>query len=198
MRRLMLLMLGLLMLLACGLSSTAPATPTRVPLMPTTASTARPTRPPVGAQTPPTKPPLADEPLATLGSSSSTALDRVVDDFSDPGSGWDVTSSQKGSVGYVDGAYLIQVNEVDYSLWANPDHTFDDVFAVVDTQLTADSAPADMGVICRYQDADNFIYGDITSDGFYGINQVKAGDLSILTGGGKLQSSDVIQQGARA
>jgi hypothetical protein len=44
----------------------------------------------------------------------------------------------------------------------------------------------------------NFIYGEITSDGYYGISQVKDGDLSILTGGGKLQPSDVILQDAQA
>ncbi len=198
MRRLMLLMLGLLMLLACSLSSTAPATPTRVPLLPTTESTARPTRPPVGKQTAPTEPPPTDEPLATLGSSSSATLDNLVDDFSDPGSGWDINSDKEGSVGYENGAYVIRVNEVDYSLWANPGQTFGDVFAVVDAQLAEDSAPADMGVICRYQDAKNFIQGEITSDGFYGINQVKDGDLSVLTGGGKLQRSDAIRTGSRA
>ena len=110
-----------------------------------------------------------------------------MDDFSDPGSGWDISSGKEGSVGYENGEYVIQVDEVDYSLWANPGQTFGDVFVDVMTQLADGSPPADMGVICRYQDAGNFIYGDITSDGFYGISQMKNGELSILTGGGKLQ-----------
>lgn len=195
MRRLMLL-LGLLTLLACSLSSTVPATPTRVPLLPTTESTVKPTRPPVGNRIIPTEPPITDAPLATLESPPAT-LDGLVDDFSDPGSGWDINSDTEGSVGYENGAYVIQVDQADYSLWANPGQTFGDVVAAVDAQLAEGSVPADMGVICRYQDADNFIYGDVTSDGFYGISQVKDGDLSVLTGGGKLQPSDAIHQGTR-
>lgn len=201
MRQLALLLSGLAMLLACSLSSTTPAippTPTRVPLLPTTESTAKPTRPPVGATALPTETPAADEPLATLESSSSSTSDRFVDDFSDPGSGWDDTSGKEGAVGYENGEYVIQVDEVDYSLWANPGRTFEDVLVSVTMQPAADSAPTDMGAICRYQDADNFIYGEITSDGFYGITQMKNGDLSVLTGGGKLQSSDVVHKDTRA
>lgn len=196
MRQLALLLSGLVMLLACSLSSTAPATPTRVPLLPTTASTARPTRPPVGAQTLPTKA-SGDEPLATLEPSSAT-LDGLFDDFSDPDSGWDVGSGDAGAVGYTDGEYVIRVDEVDYSLWANPGVTFDDVVVGVTMQLDANSAPSDMGAICRYEDADNFIYGEITSDGFYGITQIKDGDLRVLTGGGKLQANDSIRQDTRS
>ena len=71
MRRLALLLSGFLMLLACSLSSTAPtasSTPTRVPLLPTAGSIAKPTRPPVGAQSLPTEPSATAEPLATLES----------------------------------------------------------------------------------------------------------------------------------
>ncbi len=200
MRQLALVLSGLVMLLACSLSSAvpaAPATPTRVPLLPTMASTAKPTRPPVGAQALPTEAPATDEPLATLEPSSAT-LDGLFDDFSDPGSGWDVGSGDAGAVGYTAGEYVIQVDEVDYSLWANPGVMFDDVVVGVTMQLDADSAPADMGAICRYEDADNFIYGEITSDGFYGITQMKDGDLRVLTGGGQLQANDTIRQDARS
>lgn len=185
-------------LMACSMSPTASSTPTRVPLLPTVESTAKPTRPPVGAQALPTATASSAEPLATLESSAPTPLDGLVDDFSNPGSGWDVNSGAEGSIGYEDGAYVIQVDEVDYSLWANPGEMFDDVVVEVTAQLTPDSAPADMGVLCRYQDAGNFIYGGITSDGFYGIAQMKNGKLSVLTSGGKLRPSDIIAQGAQA
>ena len=185
MRRLALLLLCCLMLTACSLSSPALATPTRVPLLPTTASVTKPTRPPVGAQSLPTETPATDKPFATLESSASATLDGLLDDFSNPSSGWDVNSGAEGSIGYEDGAYVIRVDKVDYSLWANPGEMFDDVVVEVTAQLTPDSASADMGVLCRYQDAGNFIYGGITSDGFYGIAQMKNGQLSVLTSGGK-------------
>ncbi len=129
---------------------------------------------------------------------STIASNKFVDDFSNPNSGWDVSTGAEGSVGYENGEYVIQVDKVDFSLWANPGRKFDDVLAGATAQPADNSAPADMGVICRYQDLDNFIYGEITSDGFYSISQVKKGDLSILTGGGKLQPSDVIRQNGAA
>jgi len=198
MRRLALLLAGLLMLMACSLASPAPAAPTRVPLLPTAESTAKPTRPPVIAQPAPTQPSPTAEPLATLGATSSVTPEGLVDDFGDPGSGWGISSGKEGSVGYENGEYVIQVDEADYTLWANPGQTFGDVFVDVMAQLADGSPPADMGVICRYQDAGNFVYGDITSDGFYGIGQMKNGDLSILTGGGKLQRHAAIREDGQA
>jgi hypothetical protein len=198
MRRLVLFLSGLLMLLACSLSSTAPAAPTRVPLLPTAESTAQPTRPPIRAQPAPTEAPPTAEPLATLGSTSSDTLNGLTDDFSDPGSGWGVSSGKEGSVGYENGGYVIQIDEADYTLWANPGRTFGDVLVGAKAQLADGSPPADMGVICRYQDAGNFIYGEITSDGFYSISQMMKGDLKVLTGGGKLQPLAAIRKGVQA
>ena len=133
MRRLALVLFGML-LAACSSALPAPATPTRVPLLPTSESTAKPTRPPVGV--PPSLTPQTPTaaPLATLEPTSSTALNEFVDDFSDPGSGWDVYSNAQGSVGYEDGQYVMQVDETDYSLWANPGQEFGDVLVGVTTQ----------------------------------------------------------------
>ena len=201
MRQLALLLSGFVMLLAaCSPSSTAPTapeTPTRIPLLPTTGATAKPTRAPVGATALPTKTSVPDEPLATLDISASAASDQFTDDFSDPNSGWDSNSGKEGSVGYENGKYVIQVDEVDYSLWANPGQEFGDVLIDVTMQPDANGATADMGAICRYQDTDNFIYASITSDGYYGITQMKNGDFTILTGNGKLQPNDTIRQGGK-
>ena len=193
MRRLALVLVSVL-LAACSAAIPAPATPTRAPLLPTSGSTAEPTRPPVQVLPSSTPQTPTAEPLATPEPTSTIAPNKFVDDFSDPKSGWDVSTGAEGSVGYENGEYVIQVDKVDFSLWANPGRKFDDVLVGVTAQPADNSATADMGAICRYQDVDNFIYGGITSDGFYGISQVKKGDLNILTGGGKLQRSDVIHQ----
>ena len=203
MRPLAVLLVGVLLLTACNAATPAPATPTRVPLLPTLENTPRPTRPPVGVQPTstepsPTEPSPTEPPLATLESTSSTSSDEFVDDFSDSNSGWDITSGKEGAVGYEDGKYFINVDEVDYSLWANPNRSFGDVLIGVTAQVAADSVLADMGAICRYQDTANFMYGEITSDGYYGIVQMKDGDFTILTGSGKLQANDTIRQGGKA
>ena len=201
MRHLALVLFGFLLLIACSLSSTAPAapeTPTRVPLLPTTDNASKPTRPPVGATALPTKAPITDEPLATLDSTSSISSDELRDDFSDPNSGWDIYSNTHGSVGYENGAYVMQVDDVEYSLWANPGALFDDVLVGVTAQVVADNVPSDMGAICRYEDVDNFMYASITSDGYYGIIQMKDGDFTILSGSEQLQANDTIRQGGKS
>src|SRR3974377_2471351 len=193
MRRLALVFVSML-LAACSASLPAPATPARAPLLPTSESTAEPTRPPVQVSPSSMPRPSTAEPLATRGPTSTIGPNKLVDDFSDPKSGWDVSTGAEGSVGYENGEYVIQGDKGDFFLWGNPVRKFDDVLVGVTAQPAANSATADMGAICRYQDLDNFIYGGITSDGFYGISQVKKGGLSILTGGGKFKASDVIHQ----
>jgi hypothetical protein len=196
MRRLALLLLGSLILTACNTISPAPVAPARGSLSSTTESTVKPTHPPAEAQTAPTESLATAEPAATA--EPPAGLDGLIDDFSDPASGWDSRSGAEGSVGYENGEYVIQVNEADYSLWANPGAVFGDVLIGVTARPTADSAPTDLGAICRYQDAGNFIYGEITSDGFYGISHMKNGDLKMLTGGGALRRSDAIREGTQA
>ena len=200
MRRLITVSLGVLILAACNSSPGAPATsptPTHVPVSPASENTAVPARPPITLPAQPPEMPPTDEPLATLQPSSPTQLDGLEDDFNDPKSGWDVNSSKEGRVGYEDGGYVIQVDKTEYSLWANPGGVFDDVAITVQAQSLVETVPSDMGIICRYENVANFMYGAITSDGYYGISQMKDGDLSVLSNNGKLRSSEVIQQGAQ-
>jgi hypothetical protein len=49
-----------------------------------------------------------------------------------------------------------------------------------------------MGVFCRYQDRQNFVYGSIGTDGYYAIVEIKDDEQTILTGGGQFQRSDAI------
>jgi hypothetical protein len=53
-----------------------------------------------------------------------------------------------------------------------------------------------MGVICRYQDKENFIYGSVGTDGYYAIIEIKEDEATILTGSGKFQKSDAIPVGS--
>ncbi len=204
MRRLILVLaLCAPVLSSCALAPTAPATPAPVPVLPAVESTAEPTRPAAVAPSMPTEASPAEasptaKPSATLKPTTSAPVDGLVDDFSNPRSGWDIRSGKAGSMGYENGEYVIQVDEVDYSLWANPGREFGNVLVGVKAQLAEGSPTADMGLMCRYQNADNFMYGEITSDGFYGISQMKNGDLRVLTGSGKLQRHAAIRQGAEA
>jgi len=118
-----------------------------------------------------------------------------VDDFSDTGSGWDREQYDGGSTDYLDGQYQILVTDSEADYWANPGRDFTDVR--VEALATKAGGPDDndFGLICRYQDAGNFYYFVISSDGFAGILKVNDRETTAL-GTGKLEPSDAIRQGS--
>jgi hypothetical protein len=102
------------------------------------------------------------------------------DDFSDTSSGWDQENYDTGLTDYAAGEYQILVNEANYDYWANPGLNLSDVIIDVDTTRAAGPADNDIGVICRYQDVDNFYAMLISSDGFYAIAKNEGSGLSSL------------------
>ncbi len=117
------------------------------------------------------------------------------DDFSDTGSGWDTVRTEEGITDYENGAYRIFVNIQNNDVWANPGLSFTDVHIAVDATKLGGPDDNDFGVICRYQDQDNFYFFLISSDGFYGIGKVANGEQQLLGAEGMSQS-DAIRQGA--
>lgn len=116
------------------------------------------------------------------------------DDFSSSNSGWDeVTVDGQGMTDYENGYYRI-LDEADEIYWANPGLSFTDMSLEVDA--TKAGGPDDnlFGVICRYQDENNFYLFLISSDGYYGIGKVTNGDLSLF-GTDMYQPTDTINQG---
>ncbi len=135
---------------------------------------------------------------ATLsGGGSATSTEPGVlfqDDFSDTGSGWDRVSTEEGITDYADGVYRIYVNADNADYWANPGRNFTDVRVEVEATKVGGSDDNDMGIICRYQDTENFYHGLISSDGFVGIVKTQVGEQSVISGDG-LEPSDAIAQG---
>jgi hypothetical protein len=133
----------------------------------------------------------------------STALDPQAqsdnllwkDDFSDPTSGWDSAVGADGETNYQNGAYKIQVNLPNRDLWANPGLTYVDVIVETDATKVGGPDDNDFGIICRYQDVDNFYFLLISSQGYFGIGKFKEG-LSEMIGTPPNPRSDKINQGA--
>lgn len=208
MRRFMLLLLallGIVSLAACSLGGAAtPEAPTRVPPLPT-AEKLQPTRPAMGVPAPTLSADSA-EPLATIERAPTDAapIDAaptdavskfITDDFSDPASGWLVDEIAEGSVKYAQGTYVIEVKPKLYTIWSHPGLRYDDVAVAVSARPIDLAADTELGVLCRYRDGKNFIYASISSDGYYGIGQMKDGEATLLTGNGKLQPSGAILTG---
>lgn len=116
------------------------------------------------------------------------------DDFSDTGSGWDRFTDDTGATDYQDGGYHILVDTDASALWANPGCDFTDVSVEVDGHKIGGVDDNEYGMICRYQDVDNFIGASISSDGFYGFLKVSDGTISYISDG--MLSSDAILQGS--
>jgi hypothetical protein len=118
------------------------------------------------------------------------------DDFSNSGSGWDQVNETQGSTDYQDGGYRIFVNEVNYSVWANPNQgAYTDVRIEVDAHKIAGVDDNEYGIICRHADPSNYYAGVITSDGYFGFwRRVDGGDLEMV-GYENMQTSDAIKLG---
>jgi hypothetical protein len=199
MKRSFVMMIVVVMLFAACNSTSAPATPTRAPLLSTPASGSKPTLPPIGlkpTRPAPTESGLQPEPTTPpIEPSGNTSAMLFHDNFDDANSGWDVYDNDNGSVGYDNGEYVIKVKPDTFWLWGNPYQAVDDVSVEVDAALASGAEDSDMGVICRYQaDNKNFMFAIITADGRYGIYEVKEGTDTLLTGDA-LRSSSAIKTG---
>ena len=116
------------------------------------------------------------------------------DDFSDSSSGWDSYSDSDGVTDYADDVYRILVNETSTDYWANPGLDFTDTVIEVDATKVGGPDDNDLGLICRYQDVDNFYFFIISSDGYYTIGKVVDGTQELI-GGDNMEYSDTIKQG---
>lgn len=132
-----------------------------------------------------------------LGKNNETGSNILFsDDFTSAESGWDQYSTADGVVEYAGGSYHILVTTSEIMLWGNPGQNFqNDTLIAVD--ITKSSGPDDnaMGIICRYQDVDNFYIFLISSDGYAGIGRYLHNTFTILSGE-SMESTSAIHQGA--
>lgn len=116
------------------------------------------------------------------------------DDFSNPNSGWDQSTTVHGVTDYLDGVYRIFVNEINTDTWANPGLTFGDVHIEVEATKIGGPDDNDFGVMCRVQSPSQYYFFVISSDGYYGIGKVNGEQQEVL-GVESLQPSEAIHQG---
>ncbi len=110
------------------------------------------------------EPPAADPPAAQPGDTAETPASTAPadpdilfwDDFSSPESGWDRLNDVVAVTEYQEGQYRIQVNTAQTYAWANPGQSFGDVIVEVTAARISGGETGYLGVICRYQDAENW------------------------------------------
>ncbi len=118
------------------------------------------------------------------------------DDFSDPSSGWETWNEPSGSmVAYQNGGLRIYIAEKQYDFWSRPGKRVSNVRLEVDAIKLGGPDDNDFGLICRYQDRDNFYAFLASSDGYAGILKVKEGKYTAI-GGSQMTYSESIRRGA--
>jgi hypothetical protein len=90
------------------------------------------------------------------------------DDFSNPESGWD-HSLEGGVKEYYQGTYHISIEVPNHFSWSLAHQSLGDVRIAVELAFTGDVELAEMGIICRLVDSNNFIFFTIRSDGQYAV-----------------------------
>lgn len=115
----------------------------------------------------------------------------VKDDFSSDSYGWYVGKDAESDFRLENGSYIIENNLDNQMFWSNAGISAADVIIDVDITFVESPQEADAGVICRYQDLDNFYYFTIGNDGYYSVTKVYQ-DEEYLVGMDEMLYSDFI------
>ena len=116
------------------------------------------------------------------------------DDFSNPPSGWGTCNRGGATVEYHGGGLRIFVADNQFDFWSVAGQKFTNASISVDAIKLDGPDDNDFGVICRYQNKDNFYMLVVSSDGYYGIAKMKDGHHSLISAD-QLQYSEAIARG---
>lgn len=120
------------------------------------------------------------------------------DDFSgDLDCGWATYNRGGGAAGMENAAMQLSASQAGQIWWTNPGRDFDDVVIAAEARQVAGPNNNAYGLICRYQNEENFYVFLISGDGYYAIGKYQSGGETItyLTENGQFQPSDAINVG---
>jgi hypothetical protein len=103
------------------------------------------------------------------------------DDFSQAPGSWGVSQLPEAAAAYERGGLRLLVAMAGKSVWSVAGQHFAD--AAVSASAERLSGPRDnmIGLICRYQDRDDYYLGIVSSDGYYGIARIEAGVFDLIS-----------------
>jgi len=117
------------------------------------------------------------------------------DDFSSNSNLWGIMERAGGDITIEYGGMIFSVYLPNFMFWSVTGGEYPDTRVVVDAVLVEGPVNDNFGVICRYQDEENF-YGFLLShDGYYGIFKYMDGNMIMTSAEGNLAYSEVIRQG---
>jgi hypothetical protein len=111
--------------------------------------------------------------------------------------GWVEYNRGGAVVALEDGSLNISTSSPGEIWWTNPERNFDDVIINVEASQTGGVEDNAYGVICRYQNEQNYYLFLISGDGYYAIGKYSGTDVPVtyLTPDGQYQFSELINQG---
>lgn len=121
---------------------------------------------------------LGKFPTPTQSKSESTIL---ADNFSNPSSGWSVHQGLNSTAQYSNGSFVFKVDKPDTATWSTLADSYKDVIIEVDVTQTAGPNDDLFGVICRFQDANNFYRFVIGANGYAGITKRTGGTVNVIS-----------------
>jgi hypothetical protein len=106
----------------------------------------------------------------------------LMDDFSDPKSGWDTYADADGEASYKDSEYRIVVHAPDTTFWSNPQRKYElsDFSLEVDARRTKGPTTGEYGVIVRYQSETAYYLFTVDAEGSYGARMMRDGKWTQL------------------
>lgn len=110
----------------------------------------------------------AEEPLAMTQPVSSGSY---ADDFSDENSGWDIYTTETGSVYYSNGEYIVEDIAGDVYYSGSPHLMFQDVVMSIDVRVVEEVEFNEIDLVCRHVDNNNNYEFRLTTDGYAGISK---------------------------
>ncbi len=133
--------------------------------------------------------------LAGVNSVNSENTPFFMDDFSDHQNGWKLTIQEEGIVQYDGDAIRMLIKNPGTELWSTPGIVIKNSSINVDAEKISGPDNNLFGLLCRYNDADNFYGFLISSDGYYAIVKTIGGERRILSSD-SFEPSSFIQKGA--
>lgn len=137
-----------------------------------------------------------------IGSSQPDACNEngalLQDDFSGAQAcGWREYNQGGAVVAVADGTLNISTSQTGQVWWTNAGRDFSDVIITVQARQTSGPNNNAYGVLCRYQDENNFYIFLISGDGYYAIGKYETGrdQITYLTPNAEYVFSEVINQG---
>ena len=104
------------------------------------------------------------------------------DDFSKSDSGWVTGADSQSSVEYDQEEYVVKISDTGLLVWGTADEdNLAEVHVVVQARNVGSATDPTFGIVCHYQDDQNFYYMGIGADGFYAIAKYENDQLTILT-----------------